>query len=127
MSGAGQDLDQGTLELDGLEANRPVGRVERAVRTAIAAAPLIAADAGAAEAACALARGMDQAVTGRQDPYAVAAVGKPLMEQLSRLHLDPEARGAGGVPAGDAWDQLLEEIGQELKGDRRAHAGPSEG
>lgn len=120
---------QEALELEELDTSRPVGRTERAVRQAIKAAGLSASDAGAAEAAAQLARGMDLAANVRRDPYAVAAVGKPLMEQLARLGLDPQARGEGGPakPAGDAWDQLLRELGDELRpgGQQDAHPGPT--
>lgn len=116
--GAGQEA----LELGPVEATRPVGRVEAAVRRATQAAGLTGADEGAAEVAAGLARGLDLALA-RRDPYAVAAIGKPLTEQLSRLHLDPQSRGAaesGHVP-GDPWEQLAREVAEELKGKGASH------
>jgi hypothetical protein len=64
---------------------------------------------------------MDLAL-GRRDPYAVAAVGKPLGEALARLQLDPVSRD-GGKPTGsaDPWDQLVDELSAELKGGGRDH------
>jgi hypothetical protein len=104
-----------------VEQGRPVGSVERAVRDAIDAGQLEARDGGAAEAAAALARGMDLAL-GRRDPYAVAAVGKPLGEALARLQLDPVSRDGGtSGQAADPWDKLVEELAGELKGGGRDH------
>jgi hypothetical protein len=126
MSGGG---GQEPLELAELDTSRPVGRVEAAIRRSVKAAHLAAEDEGAAEAAAMLGRGMDLAATVRRDPYAVAAVGKPLMEQLARLGMDPEARrNPEEKPSGgDAWDQLLDELGDELrrdKGGQRDHHRP---
>jgi hypothetical protein len=122
MSGKQAPQGPALLELSEVDTARPVGRVEAATRRAVHAAGLQAADEGAAEAAAALSRGMDLAV-GRGDPYAVAAIGKPLMEQLARLGLDPEARGDGAAVAGDPWDELLDEIRDELGtgGQRDSH------
>lgn len=109
---------QEPLELEGVEQGRPQGAVEAAVRRAVQAAELEAQDGGAAATAIGLARGLDLAL-GRRDPYAVAAMGKPLTEQLSRLHLDPEARGKRRPdgPADDPWDRLVDELAGELKRD----------
>jgi hypothetical protein len=104
---------QEPLELAELDTSRPVGRVEAAVRRAVTAAQLEPVDEGAAEAAAMLARGMDLAATVRRDPYAVAAVGKPLMEQLARLGLDPESRGPKAGPE-DPWAALQREVAEEL-------------
>lgn len=114
--------DQEALELADLDTSRPAGRVEAAVRRAVVAAKLSPVDEGAAEAAAMLARGMDLAAAVRRDPYAVAAVGKPLMEQLARLGLDPQARSGGPAPD-DPWAQLQREIATELAQDGGAGAG----
>ena len=110
---------QDQLELEeftGADSRRPQGRVERAVRAAVKAAAdageLGAIDGGAAEAAAALARGLDLAV-GRADPYAVAAMGKPVTEALARLHLDPASRGVASDPE-DPWAKLQREMREEL-------------
>jgi hypothetical protein len=120
VSGKQQHGGQEPLDLP-VEQGRPVGSVESAVRAAITAGQLEARDGGAAESAAALARGMDLAL-GRRDPYAVAAVGKPLGEALARLQLDPVSRD-GGKPTGsaDPWDQLVDELSAELKGGGRDH------
>lgn len=111
---------QEPLELGQVEA-RPAGSVEAAVRRAVQAAELDPRDVGAAEAAAGLARGLDLAL-GRRDPYAVAAIGKPLTEQLARLHLDPEARGQRReAVAADPWDQLVEDLAAELKAPGGGH------
>ena len=117
MSGAGAGGGQEPLELADLDTSRPVGRVEAAVRRSVQAAGLSAADEGAAEAAAMLGRGMDLAAAVRRDPYAVAAVGKPLMEQLARLGLDPESRSGGPAPD-DPWAQLAAEVQAELQAGR---------
>jgi hypothetical protein len=115
MSGAGAGGGQEPLELADLDTSRPIGRVEAAVRRSVKAAQLSAVDEGAAEAAAMLARGMDLAAAVRRDPYAVAAVGKPLMEQLARLGMDPESR-SDAPAAADPWAQLQAELAAELAG-----------
>lgn len=102
-------MDQDALELEipdqPAQPGLPVGAqgpVERAVRSAIAAASLSPLDAGAAELAAAQARAVDVALAGKPNPYAIAAVSRELSTQLARLNLDPASRSAA-PGADDEW------------------------
>jgi hypothetical protein len=81
-----------------------VGRVERALNSALTAArrakTLADVDAGAIALARAQARAVDVA-EGARDVWALARVGGELRETLIRLRLDPVARGAGGDQVAD--------------------------
>lgn len=81
---------------------QPQGKVERAVRAALAAAALDERDQGAGELAAGCARAVDLAL-GRRDPYAVASVARELRETLTRLRLDPVAREGGDAGELGAW------------------------
>ena len=74
-----------------------MGRVERAVNTAITAArrdgALVDVDTAALTLARSQARGVDLAETAR-DVWALARIGGELRETLIRLRLDPVSRGA---------------------------------
>lgn len=91
MTGQQDRGDQGELFGAGDVQTGRLGKVERAVRAAVAAAALDDRDGGAAELAAASARAVDVAVM-RSDPYAVAQAGRELSAQLTRLRLDPQAR-----------------------------------
>lgn len=95
--------DDGQVSLFDASEHRRVGRVEQLVAGAVTAAELDPRDLGAAALAVELARAVDVASTKR-DPYGVAAAARELRECLSRLRLDPTARGDG--LAGQAADFL---------------------
>lgn len=109
MTGQQDHGEQG--ELFGAEqgATGRQGRVESAVRAAIAAAALDDRDGGAAELAAASGRAVDVAVM-RNDPYAVAQAGRELSAQLTRLRLDPQSRI--GADAGSV-QTFLDSLGAE--------------
>lgn len=98
---------QGDL-FDATPARRPAGAVERAVARSVAAATvdadrgdssdrwLTVADEGLAALAVACGRAVDLA-GHRSDPYGVAAAAQRLQEALTRLRLDPSARGGEPV------------------------------
>lgn len=91
------DHAQGDL-FDPASARRPVGGMEAACKAATTAAGLGTVDAAAVQLAVELGRAVDLG-NARRDPYAVAAAGRELREQLARLKLDPASREGG--PAGD--------------------------
>lgn len=97
---------------DGAPVGRgQVGRVERkvaaSVRAAVAAGSLADVDAGMAALAVELGRAVDSG-SRRGDPYAVAAAARELREALTRLRLEPTARGA--VLEADPFDQLMRDL-----------------
>jgi hypothetical protein len=99
-----------------------IGRVERALNTALAAArrarSLADVDAGVIALARAQARGVDVAEAAR-DVWALARVSSELRETLIRLRLDPVARGAGG----DQLADFLDRIGRPVAGGSDPAAG----
>lgn len=86
-----------------------LGRVERALNTALSAArragSLADLDAGAVALARAQARAVDVA-EGARDVWALARVSSEMRETLIRLRLDPVARGAGGAALSDFLDRI---------------------
>lgn len=88
-----------------------MGRVERAINTAIAAArrdgALIDVDTGALTLARSQARGVDLAEAAR-DVWALARIGGELRETLIRLRLDPVSRGATRDQLADFLASLTE-------------------
>lgn len=88
-----------------------MGRVERAVNTAITAArrdgALIDVDTAALTLARSQARGVDLAEGGR-DVWALARIGGELRETLIRLRLDPVSRGASRDQLADFLASLTE-------------------
>lgn len=88
-----------------------MGRVERAINTAIAAArrdgALIDVDTGALTLARSQARGVDMA-EGARDVWALARIGGELRETLIRLRLDPVSRGASRDQLADFLASLTE-------------------
>jgi hypothetical protein len=84
-----------------------LGRHERAVARAIARAQRdglldTTLDGGLSSVARGLGRAIDGAEAAR-NPWAVAQVARELRETLTRLRLDPAARGADR----DSWDDFL--------------------
>lgn len=86
-----------------------LGRVERALNTALAAArkarALADVDGAAIALARAQARGVDVA-EGARDVWALARVSSEFRETLIRLRLDPVSRGAGGGKLDDLLTAL---------------------
>lgn len=84
--------------------NGRIGSTERAVRAALTEAALDERDQGAGEAVAQLGRALDVANNVRRDPYAVAAVARPLLDLLTALRMTPAARQ--GNDAGQVADFL---------------------
>lgn len=104
-------------ELPGLGPDVGLGkprRVERAVRASTEAAQLDTRDAAAAALAAELGRAVDVA-SMRNDPYGVAAAARELREQLTRLRLDPAARGDNAHDFAAWLDQLDDDAATPLR------------
>ena len=97
------------------------GPVERAVRASIQAAELNPVDQAAGELAAAMARAVDAAVSGKPNPYAVAAAGRELSTQLARLNLDPASRGAEGSGPDKGWQEFQERVARVVEESGQGH------
>lgn len=108
---SGQDALPG-LTVEGVRPGRLEQAVAAAIDEAVRQQRLTTLDRAMAQLAIEAARAVDQAVTIRRDPYAFAQPARELRETLTRLQLDPTARGATGRDKFGEWlDEVLADNG----------------